>query len=559
MATVLFTSNNYSSGSCVFTPSDPNLVQRELGSITFPYTFDPLQHYLPQDAIEGTFVFTTSGCVFTKTVTRPATSATTQATSATAATTQATSGSGSGGGSGGGSGETLATAATTLATAATTQATAATTQATNATNATFPPTTLATVATTVAPLPRYEILDDNTDGGAEIGEVFQFRVATTNVREGVSVGFNYVEGDLGNSFRRVEEGGEPFEGEPQFIRIGPDGVGILHLEVLKAAGNIQIRLEPTDTDGNTTRDLQHLVKLLEPAATAATTQATAATEATTLATSATAATTQATAATTLATNATAATTQATSGSGSGSGGGSGETLATAATTLATNATAATTQATSGSGSGSGGGSGETLATAATTLATNATAAPTNATEATTQATSGSGSGSGGGETEATAATTLATNATNATAAPTNATEATTQATSGSGSGSGGGETLATAATTLATNATEATTQATNATEATTQAIPENNYLFTRCSELASEGPEQIILSGGEWEIYYGELPVTGDTMEHRDTMDCYDFTSGTPDGPNADIREYTRNLCVCEGKPGEPGGGERLP
>ena len=108
MATVLFTSNNYSSGTAVFTPSDPNFAETNLGAITFPYTFDPMQFGLPEYVIEGDFVFTTSGCVFTKTVTRLATT-----TLATAATTQATNG----------------TAATTQATAATTQATAATTEA----------------------------------------------------------------------------------------------------------------------------------------------------------------------------------------------------------------------------------------------------------------------------------------------------------------------------------------------------------------------------------------------------------------------------------------------
>lgn len=92
MATVLFTSNNYSSGTAVFTPSDPNYTETNLGSIAFPYTFDPTQFGLPQDIIEGNFVFTTSGCVFTKTVARLATTtlATTQPTNATAATTQPT-------------------------------------------------------------------------------------------------------------------------------------------------------------------------------------------------------------------------------------------------------------------------------------------------------------------------------------------------------------------------------------------------------------------------------------------------------------------------------------
>jgi len=92
MATVLFTSNNYSSGTAVFTPSDSNYTETNLGSIAFPYTFDPTQFGLPQDIIEGNFVFTTSGCVFTKTVARLATTtlATTQPTNATAATTQPT-------------------------------------------------------------------------------------------------------------------------------------------------------------------------------------------------------------------------------------------------------------------------------------------------------------------------------------------------------------------------------------------------------------------------------------------------------------------------------------
>jgi len=126
MATVLFTSNNYSSGTAVFTPSDPNYTETNLGSIAFPYTFDPTQFGLPQDIIEGNFVFTTSGCVFTKTVARLATTtlATTQPTSAT---TQATA----------------ATTQPTNATPATTQPTTteATTQPTNATAATTQPTT----------------------------------------------------------------------------------------------------------------------------------------------------------------------------------------------------------------------------------------------------------------------------------------------------------------------------------------------------------------------------------------------------------------------------------
>ena len=154
----------------------------------------------------------------------------------------------------------------------------------------------------------------------------------------------------------------------------------------------------------------------------------------------------------------------------------------------------------------------TQATAATTQATGATAATTLATLATAATTQPTG---------ATAATTLATNAT----------EATTQATSGSGSGSGDGA----------------------ATAATTKAIPEQNYLFTRCNGTL-EGPAQIILPAEEWEIYYGELPGPTDTMEHRDTGGCYEFTKATPEGPDTDIREYARNLCICAGG---DGGGER--
>ena len=131
MATVLFTSNNYSSGTAKFTPSDSNFALTDLGSITFPYTFDPTQFGLPDYVVEGNYEFTTSGCIFNKNVTRAATTQATSATTqATAATTQATMG-------------TAATTQATMGTAATTQASAATTQATAAT-------TLATEATTQA-------------------------------------------------------------------------------------------------------------------------------------------------------------------------------------------------------------------------------------------------------------------------------------------------------------------------------------------------------------------------------------------------------------------------
>ena len=92
MATVLFTSNNYSSGTAKFTPSDSNFTLTDLGSITFPYTFDPTQFGLPDHVIEGNYEFTTGGCIFNKNVARLATTtlATTQATMATSATTQPT-------------------------------------------------------------------------------------------------------------------------------------------------------------------------------------------------------------------------------------------------------------------------------------------------------------------------------------------------------------------------------------------------------------------------------------------------------------------------------------
>ena len=136
MATVLFTSNNYSSGTAKFTPSDSNFALTDLGSITFPYTFDPTQFGLPDYVVEGNYEFTTSGCIFNKNVARAATSATTQATSATTGATMATSAT---------TGATMATQATTQATAGTTQATAATTQASAATTA-------ATTGATSAPV-----------------------------------------------------------------------------------------------------------------------------------------------------------------------------------------------------------------------------------------------------------------------------------------------------------------------------------------------------------------------------------------------------------------------
>jgi hypothetical protein len=169
MATVLFTSNNYSSGTAKFTPSDSNFTLTDLGSIQFPYTFDPTQFGLPDHVIEGNFEFTTGGCVFNKIVTRPATTiAQTQATSATTLPTT-----------------TLATNATTLATLATnatvpaTSATAATTLATNAT-------TEATSATTAFDeFVYFEMANCNSPQEKQF--VAKFYKAGTNKVTGVNI------------------------------------------------------------------------------------------------------------------------------------------------------------------------------------------------------------------------------------------------------------------------------------------------------------------------------------------------------------------------------------
>ena len=491
--TVTFTSDNYSTATCIMTPSNTVYAPMNLGTITFPFTFNPqminglnangqgVSFSLPQGEIEGSFIFTTQDCVFTKTVVRPATAATaatTQATNATAATTLATPAttlatlattlatpattqitSGSGSGSGGGVGEQSPTAATTLATAATTLATAATTQATLATNATASP-----IATTLAPEVAYLNIEDNVEGNINVienGYGVTFTINTTGVREGTLINFVFT-GNLimEEDFVRMEYIDGPLQ-----VRVGPSGTAEVKAELNRNIEGYRnetlgIELKTPDEDGNNTRRLSHSVTI----------------NAHDNGTAATAATTLATAATTLATPAT--------------------TLATPATTLATPATTQTT-----SGSGSGGGVGETLAT---TLATAATAATTLATPATTLATA-----------------------------------ATTQATSGSGSGSGGGEAQQ--------SPTAATTLATNATAATTQAAPDQNFTFRKCGELEGGGPEVIIIEGQQWLETYGSLPISGDALEHRETRECYDYLGGTVDSASSDVREYTLNGCTCEG------------
>ena len=364
--TVTFTSDNYSTATCIMTPSNTVYAPMNLGTITFPFTFDPqviyginsigqgIAYSLPQGEIEGSFRFTTNDCVFTKTVVRPATNATAATTLATPATTQATLATTMGtnataattnatapttaptnataattpymGGS-----PTGATAATTLATAATTLATAATTLATNA--------TVSPIATTLAPEVAYLNIEDNVEGNINVienGYGVTFTINTTGVREGTLIDFVFT-GNLimEEDFVRMEYIDGPLQ-----VRVGPSGTAEVKAELTRnIEGHLNetlgIELRTPDEDGNDTGILSHSVTIN------AHDNGTAATAATTLAT---AATTLATAATTLATPAT--------------------TLATPATTLATAAT--------------------TLATAATTNATAATSATTDVTEATTQ-------------------------------------------------------------------------------------------------------------------------------------------------------------------------------
>ena len=402
--TVTFTSDNYSTATCIMTPSNTVYAPMNLGTITFPFTFNPqmingfnslgqgMSFSLPQGEIEGSFRFTTNDCVFTKTVVRPATQATAATTLATLATTQATLATTMGtnataataattnatapttaptnataattpymGGS-----PTGATAATTLATAATTLATAATTLATNA--------TVSPIATTLAPEVAYLNIEDNVEGNINVNENgygVTFTINTTGVREGTLIDFVFT-GNLimEEDFVRMEYIDGPLQ-----VRVGPSGTAEVKAELTRnIEGHLNetlgIELRTPDEDGNDTGILSHSVTInAHDNGTAATTLATAAT------TLATAATTLATPATTLATPAT--------------------TLATAATTNATAATSATTETGGGDPSADytvGPGwtdatyatAATTLATAATTNATAATSATTDATEATTQ-------------------------------------------------------------------------------------------------------------------------------------------------------------------------------
>ena len=490
MATVKFTSTNYSAGTCVFTPSDANHSETNLGSITFPFTFNPLAFSLPQDIIEGSFEFTTDGCVFTKTVVRstpaPTTAATTLATNATAATTLATNATTLA--------TTQATLATTLATNATTLATNATAATTLATSATEAPTTLATNATAATTLatnatelpPGYTSLGDDSNGEAEVGAVFQLRISTQGVREGVLAQFKF-EGTSSDAaqydkhFVRVNEDGSQFKEDPLRVMIDADGNGDIYIQVNQAGVPLEITLDRQDNEGNETGELTHSVKLIERDEDSPVTEATTVKDEEGDGPNTT------------------ATTREPEGEPIPTAGTNATTLATNATTLATNAT--------------------TLATEATTLATEAT---TVKTEATTIAPIGEK----GGEPVETEATTMGTIGTNAT---TLATEATT---------------LATEATTLAT---EATTLATEAT--TTEEAPHGgNYLFTHCMYEGEPGDPSntIIIDAGEWETEFpGTTPRLATTLYDGEQRICYGYTETTPVKATRALPEFGLDKCVC--------------
>jgi len=351
MATVTFTSNNYSSGTCLFSPTDPNYAVTDLGSITFPFIFDPGQYGLPNNIIEGSFVFTTAGCEFTKTVVRPATNA----TNATVAPTSATS-------------------ATTMATP------------TSATNATVPP----TIATTVAwdsyiYLEMAKCSSAAKDVATHIGKFFKggggelsdangrnlFMDNGLDIRLGFDTGWT-LQSNGESGYPEIDGGGcfyatAIIDANRYAAHLGDANANWIEMSRAYSQdwqGGIEINTDPNEPAfGDNGDEYSPQGFLLSKEITCEDCRDAEATEATTLAT----------AATTLATSATEATTSAGSSSGSGSGGGAGETAATTiapiATTVETNATNATqapvvTQATE--------------ATAATTInaATQATEAPT---------------------------------------------------------------------------------------------------------------------------------------------------------------------------------------
>ena len=495
--TVTFTSDNYSTATLLMTPSNTVYAPMNLGTITFPFTFNPqminglnangqgMSFSLPQGEIEGSFRFTTNDCVFTKTVVRPATQATAATTLATLATTQATLATTMG---------TNATAATTLgtnATAATTLATLATTLGTNATAYTTPymggsptgatdattlataattlataATTLATnatvspIATTLAPEVAYLNIEDNVEGNMNVNENgygVTFTINTTGVREGTIINFVFT-GNLvmEEDFVRMEWIDSPLQ-----VRVGQSGTAEVKAELNRNIEGYRnetlgIELKTPDGEGNNTGRLSHSVTIN------AHDNGTAATAATTLATAAT-------------------------------------TLATAATTLATPAT--------------------TLATPATTLATAATTNATAATSATTE--------TGGGDPSA-----------DYTVGPgwTDATYATAATT------------LATAATTNATAATSATT---DATEATTQSIV-SGLLYAQCSVNGQLTPEtEVIFDAQEFQDKFGTLNQGTYGEEIQDlylgnTDTCYSYVNTTPEPANTSLQGgWSLGTCNC--------------
>ena len=127
------------------------------------------------------------------------------------------------------------------------------------------PTATAIPDPTATPVPdkMYVSLGDNTGGEANLDEIFQLRISTQGVKEGVKTRFTFESASYNKHFIRVDEEGGEWESDPLSVMIDGAGNGTIFIRVIQGGVPLEITLERNDSDGNETRELTHSVKLLE--------------------------------------------------------------------------------------------------------------------------------------------------------------------------------------------------------------------------------------------------------------------------------------------------------
>ena len=117
------------------------------------------------------------------------------------------------------------------------------------------PTPLPDPTATAEPIEvSYNTLKDDTGGEAEVGEIFQFIVETTGIEGSASLGYKLGGTAIQDVDYRTEQ-----EVNRQIIY---QNRVIIQIEVLKGGGSIELTLDETDSQGNATKNLTHMVKLV---------------------------------------------------------------------------------------------------------------------------------------------------------------------------------------------------------------------------------------------------------------------------------------------------------